>query len=214
MIYEPLIDKMLVYFTGDRFKDQVTSAKKEFFERSGVIDEEDQTFEIRMSQFLDWYLFSRKLFDVQVTPIEYAIQNREFQVTDAERSGFEQLAAHQHSLYEFLKLRGDDVYVRDLFSGKKIVLKNSPLTFGFNYDEIFDVRIIPHEDSFVFAKGFCFHPVEAKKFILKEIKAAKNLDQHAKEDFLLRLLKMRYKLDQYKHIKLDQIYSNDSKLRF
>jgi hypothetical protein len=214
MIYDDLIEKLLIHFTGPTYKDQVTLAKKEFFERSGVIDEEDQLFEIRMSQFLDWFLFSRKLALADVTPVEYALQNKEFVVSHNERPRYERLAAHQHSLYEFVKLRGGDVHIKDLYSDKKIVLKNSDMTLGFNYDEIFDARIVPAEDSFVFAKGFCFHPSEAKKFILKEIKATKNLDLDAREAFLLRLLKMRYKLDQYKHIKLDQIYSNDSKLRF
>ena len=214
MIYEPHIEKLLGFFTGDLFKTQVLAAKREFFERSGVIDEEGGVFEVRTSQFLDWYLFSRKLTEQQITPIEYALRNSEFAMTDEDRPGYERLAAHQHSLYEFIKLRGQDVYVRDLFTNKRVILKNSHLTLGFNYDEVFDVRIIPVDGSFVFAKGFCFHPAEAKKFILKEVKAAKNIDHDAKEDLLLRLLKMRYKLDQYRHIGLAQIYSNDSKLRF
>lgn len=214
MIYEGLIDKLLVHFTGAAYKDQVVDAKRDFFERSSVIDEEDQQFEIRMSQFLDWYLFSRKLIGVLATPVEYALQTKDFVMSADERPQYERLAAHQHSLYEFLKLRGSDVYVKDLFSGKKIWLKDSPMTLGFNYDECFDARLIPFEDSFVFAKGFCFHPVEAKRFILKEIRAVKNQDLDAREAFLLRLLKMRYKLDQYKHIKLEQIYTNDSKVKF
>ena len=47
-----LIDRLITFFTSDTFKEEVAKAKKDFFDESGVMDEENQDFEMRMTQFL------------------------------------------------------------------------------------------------------------------------------------------------------------------
>jgi hypothetical protein len=212
-IFEPYVERLTVYFTSIEYLNEVSQAKREFFERSSVLDEEDQQFELLMSQFLDWYLFSRPLSDADIAPVDYALQTDKFPMSKEDRKYFEYLAAYEHSLYEFVKLRGDDVHIRDLFTGFTRVLKNSSMTYGFNYDEIFDVRIFPYEDTWVFAKGFCFHPVEAKKFVLAEVAKATNFTLSEKETLLLRLARMRHRLDQYKHIHFEHIYTNQTRVK-
>lgn len=212
-IFEPYIEQITIYFTSREFLNEVGQAKREFFERSSVLDEENQQFELLMSQFLDWYLFSRPLSFNGYVPVDFALKTPDFSIQPAERKYFEYLAAAQHSLYEFVQLHGDDVHIKDLFTGFIRVLKNSSMTYGFNYDEIFDVRIIPFEDSWVFTKGFCFHPVEAKRFILNEVGKAINFTVEQKDVLLLRLARMRHKLDQYKHINFEHIYTNQTRVK-
>ena len=48
---------------------------------------------------------------------------------------------------------------------------------------------------------------------LKEVKKVRHLDVSQQEELMFRLLKMRYRHEQYRHIRVDYIYSNDSKLR-
>jgi hypothetical protein len=97
------------------------------------------------------------------------------------------------------------------------VIKDSPVTYGFDTSEYFQGRLIPHEDSFVFTAAFCFHPPEAKKFIDAEVKKVRKLPEleqgAAREALLLRLFRMRNKFDQYKHVGIQDIYSNESRLR-
>jgi hypothetical protein len=111
-----------------------------------------------------------------------------------------------------LKIKGNDVYLRDLLADKKIVVKQSPWIFGFDPDEVFQVRLLPAGDSYLFTRGFCFHPESAKKFILAEVKKHRKDHDLDPEALMLRLLKMRYRFEQYKHVKPEMIYSNDSKL--
>lgn len=215
MKYDELIDRLILFFTGDRFSKEVTDGKKEFFDEAGIVDEENQQFEMRMTQFLEWYLFTRKLSDVGLTPAVYALQLEDFKMTSEERPSYENLAAIRHGLFEFLKIRGDDIHIKDLWLGKKIVIRNSPINIGFNRDEIFDARLIPDGETFRFARAFCFHPAEADKYILAEIKKIKKLENPAEQEaFMLRLLKMRYKFEQYRHLKLDYVYTNEKKVRF
>lgn len=225
-VYDNYIDRLILYFTADKFREDVAMAKKEFFDESGVVDEESPLYEMRVTQFLEWYLFTRRLVKwpavgvggvslAPMTPAEYALQLEDFEMTSEERPLFESLACIRHSLFEFQKIRGEDIYVKDLWLGKKIVIPNSPINIGFNRDEIFDARLIPDGESFRFARSFCFHPSEASKYILGEIKRIRKLESRDEEEsFMLRLIKMRYKYEQYRHLKLEYVYTNEKKIRF
>lgn len=213
-MYEEMIDRLTTYFTGDAYRDDVAAAKKEFFDEAGIMDEENQQFEMRMTQFLEWFLFTRKLTGPELTPAQYALQLEDFEMTADERPLFENLATTRHSLYEFLKIRGDDIHIRDLFLDKKIVIHDSPIRIGFNRDEFFDGRLIPAGEAFHFARSFCFHPGEASKYILGEVKKLRKAHAADQETFMLKLLKMRYKYEQYRHLKLDYVYTNEKKVRF
>lgn len=214
MIFDALIEKLLTLYTSEQYAEEIVKAKLEFFERTiPNIDDDTNQFNLRMSQFLDWYLFTRKLTGPGLTPIEYALQDKNFPKNENEVELFKGLLNARHSMFEFLKLKDQDVHIRDLFTGEKIVVKNSHVTAGFNKDDLFSVRVIPHKDSFVFARGFCFHPKEANKYISKEVKNNKKLPFDEKEKFLLKLMRMRTKADQYKHIQPKHIYSNEPTFR-
>ena len=214
MIYDGLIEKVLHRYTMKPFDKEVAEAKREFFENAGILNEESEHFEMRMAQFLDWYTFTRELSEFHVAPVRYALHDSEFVTSDRERIQLQSLCNSHHGIFEYLKSKGSDIYVKDLFLGKKFVLRGSEVNFGFNADELFEARLLPVEDNFVFAKGFCFHPTEARKFILKEIKKVRKLEQVDRDALILRLHKMRYKHEQYRHIRIEYIYTNDSKLKF
>ena len=217
--FDALIDRLIVHFAGDAWRAEVATAKKEFFQDAGIMDEQTDHFEMRMTQFLDWYLFTRKLAGRSVTPAQFALEIDEFKMTAEERVLFENLSETKHSLFEFLRLRGRDIFVKDLILDKETVLRESQVNIGFSRDEIFEARLIPHGEDFVFARSFCFHPNEARGFVDEEIKKLQDIENEtdaaaATESFLLRLMKMRYKYEQFRHLKLEYIYTNEKKVRF
>ena len=217
MNYDVLVEKLMNYFAGENHVDEVAEAKREFFDRAGILDEMSSDFEMKMAQFVDWYLFSRPLSKNKQTPLEAAMTMSKGPLNGEDRAALENMTKSIHSLFEFLKLKGDDVYVRDVFTAQKHVIKSSPITVGFNKSELFEARLFPVQDSFQFSKAFCFHPPQVTKIILKEVKKVKKMEQvdvaPAKEALLVRLFKLRYKHEQYKHLDVREIYSPDSKLR-
>jgi hypothetical protein len=213
MIFEPLLERLLQHYAANSYLPEVAEAKSEFFDHAGIVDQDSYQFDVRMAQFLDWYLFSRENSKTHLPPIQMALENPPIALTDDELGQLNQLVRTQHSLFEFDKIRGQDIFVKELFHAKKFVIRNSDVSAGFNHDEIFEARIIPLEDTYVFAKGFCFHPPEATKFILQEVKKVRHLDQSQKGALILRLMKMKYKHEQYRHIRLEYIYTNEAKLR-
>lgn len=211
MIFENVLDRLLTLYTSEQYADEIVQAKLEFFDRTQPnVDEDTNQFNLRMSQFLDWYLFTRKLSGAGLTPIEFALQDKNFPKQNEDVELFKCLLNTKHSIYEFTKLKDKDVYIRDLFTGEKLIIKNSEMTAGFNKDDLFSVRVIPYKESNIFSKGFCFHPEEARKYIAKEAKAHKKATQDEKEKLIVKLMRMRTKVDQYKHIQPKFIYSNES----
>lgn len=212
--YDELTERLIVHFAGEKFAADVTAAKKLFFDEAGIMDEENAAFEMRMTQFLEWYLFSRPLGSSPLTPAQIGLQAEDVPISEAERPLFENLANSRHSLFELLKIRGEDIYVRDLFQGTRLIIRGSPIRIGFSREEIFDARLIPTGEEFSFSRAFCFHPEDASPYILSEVKKLRKAPPPAREALMLRLLKMRYKFEQYRHLKLDYVYTNEKKVRF
>lgn len=217
MNYEPFIEKLMQHYTGAHYLKEVEAAKGDFFERAGTFDEASVDFELKMAQFTDWYLFTRPMASSGRASIEMVLDDPHYQVTDDERPIYLNLRNSRHSLFEFQKLKGDDVYIRDLFTGFKYVIRQSRVTQGFNRDEYFEARLIPHEGTFIFSNAFCFHPSVISKFIQKEVKRVNKLPEEeqaqAREDLISRLFKMKNKHEQYRHLDIHEIYSNESKLK-
>ncbi len=209
-----LIDRLIVFYTGIEFAQEVADAKREFFDEAGVMDEENIFFEMRVTQFLEWYLFSRPLISNLKTPAQSAITEPKILKTETEVAQFQNLAGLKHSLFEFQKIRGDDVFIKDLFTGEKILIQKSPIQIGFSREEIFDARLFLDGNQYQFTRAFAFHPVEATDYILSEIKKVQRADFVLQDVLMLRLLKMRYKYEQYRHLKLEDVYTNERKVRF
>lgn len=209
-----LMQKILKHFVSETFRDELVSAKKEFFENAGVLDENSMHYESRMAQFYDWYFFTRHQRGFGQAPVDACTMTRELRFSPDELAHIEKLKARRHSLFEFIKVKNGDIWLRDLFKDQKICVKASDLSLGFDAKEIFEVRLIPDGDNFLFTSGFCFHPADAKKYILKEIKAHLKDPDLDREMFMLKLIKMRYKFEQYKHVRPEVIYSNEGRIVF
>ncbi len=217
MTYDDLTELLMNHFTSQSFSEEVESAKREFFDRVGIFDEDSADFEMKMSQYVDWYLFTRKLNKSGETPIATALKGGELLLSSEQREYLRSFAESRHSLFEFSKTKGEDVYIKDIFSGEKYIIKDSQVTLGFDKSEYFEARVVKIGEALIFGRSFCFHPAQVSRFIAKEAKLVKKLPEAeqaaAREALILRLFRMKYKHQQYRHVNVKEIYSNDSKLR-
>ena len=210
--FEVLMEKILTIFAGPSFQDELNKSKKFFFESTVPNEENPELFDQRMSQFFDWYFFSRELDGFGQTPLDVCENSRELRFSPEEQKALQLMRQHRHSIFQFIKLKGEDVHIKDLLRNEKLVVKKSRQIFGFDTEEFFEARLIPTGDSYVFSRGFCFHPASAQKYILNEVKKHKKNPDLDPEELLLRLIKMRYKFEQYRHVKPELIYSENSKV--
>src|ERR1700722_19546397 len=105
MNHEPFIDRMMQHYTSGRFSDEVQNAKEDFFEKAGAFDEGSADFELKMAQFVDWYLFIRKMTQTHRSAIEMALDDASYTIAPEERVVYLNLRNSRHSVFEFQKLK-------------------------------------------------------------------------------------------------------------
>src|SRR5258708_20404727 len=96
--YEKILEQLIQQFTGPDYQREALEAKREFFERAGIVDEEAGNFETRMSQFLDYYMFSRELSDVHLPPVNYFFEKNRDQIPPEAMTYYENMTKSHHSL--------------------------------------------------------------------------------------------------------------------
>lgn len=210
--FQNSLQKLIAQFTTPTFEDELALAKKEFFSNTGALDETKSNYNLRMNQFYEWYFLTRPLQSYMKTPLSVCVGQRDLRLTNEDQETIEVLKNHRHSIFEFLKTKDDSIFLKDLFRKEKILVNNTGLVFGFEEKEYFEARIVTIGKTNYFLKSFCFHPESAQKFILSEVKVYQKNSDLNPEDFLLRLSKMRYKFEQYQHLRPESIYTNDNKL--
>lgn len=212
-VFKKSLQKMIGYYTGKEFTEELKEAKTVFFDNTGSLDENKPNFNLRMHQFYEWYFLTRPLKSYMQTPLNVCDQHRDLRLTEEDLKAIEILKnTQQHILFEYIKMKNGVVFVKNLMTNKKMEIQQGNLVFGFDSKEFFQARIIEIHDKKYFLDSFCFHPESSQKFILSEIKTLQKNPDLSLEDFLLRLNKMRYKFEQYKHVKPELIYTNENKL--
>lgn len=214
--FTELIEKLMQHFTQGSYESEVMRAKEDFYKVVGAFDEESPEIEQKIAQFSDWYLFTRPLSSSNLPPIRAFKEKPEFALSPEQSILLDNLQSTRHSIYEFVKVKGNEVHLKDLISGENIVVL-SDAGASFDKEAFFETRLYPKGGDNYFGGTFCFHPPEAGKFIKKEIKRLKKVDKEnfevEKELLIDRIFRMRNKYDQYRHVGLKEIYTNDSKLK-
>lgn len=207
------LDPIVEEFTTGEYYREVYAAKQEFFEKAGIVYEDDPEYEQRMSIFMDWYIFDRDLPGVDLSPIKlYFRKNRENFGTE-ELTIYRDFCTTVHSIF-ILTGRpwfGSGLKVEDLFSKKDYVVIETDIHQGFTRGDLFEARLVPFKGKYEFSKGFCFHPIEMKSFILNEVKKVRYQDKTRQTKLILQLSAMKLRHLRFQHIDVKHIYSFDSR---
>jgi len=207
MLFEDYQNRILEKYSREDFYEEVKKAKEEFFSRAGKVAEGSDLFETQMKAFLDWYLYDRPLNKYGLCPVKMYLFEEGKTLEENEKKVFEDVTKSLHSLFEFLKMKKSDVYIRDMVTGEKYVIEDSEILHGFSKGDIFEGRLIPFNEKFIFGDSFVFHPVNCKSFIKKQIKQIRYLDEKQRLKLLHRLSIMKLKTHQYAHIDAKHIYT-------
>ncbi len=210
--FESAYLKLVGHFATAKHLDELQMARKEFFENAGTLDENKPNYALRMNQFYDWFFLTRTLKGHMQTPLMVVDIQRELRLTEEDIEAIAVLKKARHSLFELVKVKKGEITLKDLFKNEKVTVTTDQHVFEFDEKEFFEIRIIELNGKKYFLKGFCFHPESAQKFILAEVKTYQKNPDLDPSDFMLRLVKMRYKFEQYRHVKPEMIYTNENKL--
>lgn len=213
MMYQKYLDPVIEEFTTGEYYPEVYKAKHEFFEKAGIVYEDDPEFEQRMCIFMDWYIFERDLPGVDLPPIKYFFRRNKDRLSNEELAIYGDFCRTIHSIFRLKRTtwfnRG--LVVQNLFSRKSYTVNDSDMNQGFTRGDVFEARLIPFRGTFEFSRGFCFHPVEMSAFIEGEIEKVRNQDRNRQTRLILQLASMKLKHLRFNHIDIRQIYSLESR---
>lgn len=212
-MFESYYEKLTEFFTvGDYYQD-IYNAKQEFFEKSGVVYEEDPEYETRMCLFMDWYLFERDLPGVDLPPAKLYLRTHRAQMDEETIKVFSDMTESIHSIFKvrWKRFFSKGLIVEDLFSRKTYSVNDPKIKQSFSWGDIFEGRIIPFKGELEFSRGFCFHPSEMRRFIMGEIKKVRYQDKTKHTKLIFQLSNMKLKHSRYNHIDVTHIYRLDSK---
>jgi len=214
MNYENCIDRLTVYFSSAKYQREVVKAKEQFFADIGINEKDTGDFERNLNLFFDWYLFTRPLQGTLLTPAKMALNLDGFEITPEERPFFEALSEARYGLFEYIKSKGNDHYAKNIITGDKVTVKNSKVNMLIPKGSIFSTHFAKDAQTNFFTSGLICHPIESKKFIQTEAKKMKDMTREQQSQIIIHLIKLYFKLERYPHVNQEQIYSNNSSVRF
>jgi hypothetical protein len=210
MKLQHLHDRLLAWATAAPRDQDLLRAKKEHFERFGEPHEEDRSYEVRLNGMLDHYLYDYRPAGGLGTTIERFIEAEAPSLSPEELAAFRALAGNVHGLFEVRKIREGQVRLREVFSAREHEVTERRHVVGLAKDDLIEARLLPFDGTLFFSGAFLYHPREARKAVLAEVKRLRKAAPKGAEldvdGFLARLSRMALKLERYRNVRLESIY--------
>ena len=205
--YQPYLDQLIAYASAEPRKPALLAAKAEYFQLTGEVFEDDKVFEARMASFLDYYVFDRASPETGKTPSQEMYDEQREKLGSEAAVPFRAFTETIHGLFEVRKLADDGVRLRELFSGKDFQVAERRRLAGLEKGDILEARLIPFSGFLLFSTAFVFHPREASKLILKEVKRRKKAaPQPSPRELAWDCSRRALKTERYKQIAVEKIY--------
>jgi hypothetical protein len=209
MRLQQLHERLLSWATAAPRDQDLLRAKKEHFERYGEPHEEDRSYEVRLNGMLDHYLYDFRASGGGTT-LERFLEAEAPTLAPEELAEFRALAENAHGLFEVRKISEGKVRLRDVFSGKDHDVTERRHVVGLAKDDLIEARLLPHAGTLFFSGAFLYHPREARKAVLAEVKRIRKATPKGAsidvKSFLARLSRMALKMERYRNVRLESIY--------
>ena len=188
---------------------EIVKAKKEYFGKTGKINETDKDFSNRMNAFLLWFTFDWRCKENLSTPFEIYKQFLLKKELNDEFSMLEGYENHIHSLFELQKTTKGKTQIRDIYSNKKYQISDTDFLIGCLKGALFETRIFQVGESYHFSNYYIPHPLEVKKNIKKRNKQIRKTGESIKP-FIFQLHSYHTKWERYRNISIKSIYYFDN----
>jgi hypothetical protein len=210
MNLQELHERLLSWASAPPRDQELLRAKREHFEAYGEPHEEDRSFEVRVNGMLDAYLYEWRPSPGAGTTVERFVEAEGTALPVTELAACRALAQSIHRLFEVRKITDGRVRLRDVFTGRDVEVTERRQVAGLDKDDLLEARLLPFEGALYFSGAFLYHPREARKAILAEVKRMRKAAPKGAElevaPFLARLSRMALKLERYRNVRLESIY--------
>ena len=203
--FQPFLDELVAFATPEARKDELVAARKEFFDLTGEIFEDDKQFEARMAALLEYFIFDRARENGLAPAAELYAQVLKDSPPDR-AAAFRAFTETVHGLFEVRKLGTGFVRLRELFTALDFQVTERRQLAGLTRGDVLEARLIPFAGTLWFSSAFCWHPRGAVPSILKEVKRRKKKGAALPAEFLADCARRSLKADRYRNIAIEKIY--------
>ncbi len=186
-------EKLASWATSETFQEELALARKTYFDVSGKVHEEDDSFDVRMTAFSEYYLFDHVLETDHAgrRPVERYLDEHAETLTTEDRSVLRGLCRTRLGLFEVRKLKDIDLRVRDLLTGDDLEVHERRRLAGVEKGDLVQTRLVPYKENLIFGRAFIYHPREVRKVLIKAAKVRRKsgvLDEPRDREHFLSLL--------------------------
>jgi hypothetical protein len=205
-----LHERLLAWATAPPRDQDLLRAKREHFARHGEPHEEDRSYEVRVNTMLDHYLYDWRSAPGAGTTLDRFIEAEGGGLAPEDLAAYRALSQNVHGLFEVRKIKEGSVRVRDVFSGQDHDVTERRHVVGLQKDDLIEARLLPFEGTLLFSGAFLYHPREARKTVLAEVKRLRKATPKGAavdgDAFLAQLSRMALKMERYRNVRLESIY--------
>jgi len=208
-MFHQTFEEMVRFASANDFMEELKTARKEYERRTGELFETDPGFERRIAGFLEWYVLDRALsFAPNKTPALLYIESVTPTLTTPDLNRLRSMTHTSLSLFEFRRAKEERLQVLNLLTDERIEVLERRKPLGMERGDIFEGRLIPHDDHLLFTDSLTFHPRDARRSILKAAKTfRKSITKPTQLDFVHRIAYLTNRCERYKHLKPLQIFA-------
>jgi hypothetical protein len=210
MTLQELHERLLSWATAEPRKEDLLAARREHFAAHGEPHEEDRTYEVRLNGMLDFYLYDYSPPGGESTTLGRFLELEGASLEPADAAAYRDLAGNLHGLFEVRRIKDGVLRLRDAFTGSDHDVTERRQVLGLQKGDVLEARLLPYAGGLFFSGAFIYHPREARKPILVEVKRlrkAAGKGGTADPRALLALLStMALKLERYRNVRFESIY--------
>ena len=210
MTFQLLHERVLSWATEGSRGDDLLAAKAAHYEARGEPHEEDRSYELRVNAMLDHYLYDWRKPGEPRSTLQRFVDEVGPGLPPEEAEATRALGENLHGLFEVRKISEGLVRLRDVFTGKDHDVTERRAVIGLGKGDLLEARLLPYQGQLLFSGASLYHPPEARKAILAEVKRLKKeAGKQGTPDvfgFLDVLSRMAMKMERYRNVRLESIY--------
>lgn len=145
-------------------------ARDQFHEATGIFEDGEPWFELRMDMFSDWYLLDRRRTSGDgLTPVERYLTRHVHELGESDRLQLEMLTVTLRSVFRIVRAKNSHFLLEDLAAGGMWLTNCTLPLVGFRHEDIIDTRIVLFNSCPTFGRSTVLHPREAHGAIKAKI---------------------------------------------
>ncbi len=209
------IEKLTHWAEREFGSEELIAAREEFFSKFGKVFHDDAFFGSKMSYFINYYLFERRVSKEGVkntSPVRYYLDLNPERTDAAAIQRVHELSLCIHGIFQVLKIKNNENAIfLNLLTQDKIPMrlpKNYRL-FGLKKNQILQGFIFRMQAGYHPAAGIAYHPEGVFPILKKAIKAVNKSSDADHLNFLGRTASTQLKATRLKHVDPKTIYKTD-----